>query len=57
MVFFLLSMPVGNEWITILILLAFIVSFPVMAIVFYFNAKELRIENKALMARLSDRIK
>jgi hypothetical protein len=57
MMFFLLSMPVGNEWITILILPAFIVSFPVLAIVFSFKAKELRIENKALMARLSDRIK
>lgn len=50
--FFLLSMPGGSEWIIIILVLAFIIACPVLAIVFYLQTKRLRQENKELLARL-----
>jgi len=52
---FLLSMPGGSEWILIILFLVFLIICPVLAIVYYLQAKRLRQENKELLTRLLDR--
>lgn len=54
---FLLSLPGGSEWILIIVVLLFLIICPVLAIVFYSQARNLRKENKELMMRLIDRNK
>jgi uncharacterized membrane protein len=49
---FLFSLPGGGEWLVILFGLLFLIISPVLAIVYYLEAKRLRKENKELMERL-----
>jgi len=49
----LLSMPGGSEWLLILIFFAFVIVCPVLAIVYYMEAKRLRQENKMLREKLN----
>ncbi len=54
---FLLSMPGGAEWIFIFILLLLLIIFPVLALVYFLQAKSLKKENKLLVQRLLEKNK
>lgn len=56
-VVFLLSMPGGTEWLILLFLIVFLITCPVLAIVFYLQTKRLRQQNKELTASLLDKNK
>ena len=45
---FLLSMPGGAEWLIVLLYGAFVLLFPIMSIIFYFQVQRLKKENKGL---------
>jgi uncharacterized membrane protein HdeD (DUF308 family) len=49
---FLLSMPGGSEWIIILLLGLLLIISPILAIVYYSRAKNLKKENKELLEKL-----
>jgi hypothetical protein len=48
-------MPGGGEWIVILFVMLFVLVSPVLAIVYYNEAKRLRRENKNLLDKLMER--
>ncbi len=52
---FLLSLPGGGEWIMILLFLTFFIVSPILAIMYYMEAKKLRRENKELLNKLLER--
>lgn len=52
---FLFSMPGGGELILLIFLLFFFFIAPILAIVYYLEAKRLRRENKELLFRLMER--
>ncbi len=52
---FLFSLPGGGEWIIILLIIVSLIVSPILAIVYYSQAKRLRIENKELLERLLDK--
>ena len=52
---FLLSPPGGGEWLIILFTLVFVIVAPVLAIIYYLEAKRLRRENKELVEKLLER--
>ena len=54
-IIFLLSMPGGSEWIFIILLGLLLIICPILAIVYYSEAKRLRRENKELLMRLIDK--
>jgi len=54
---FLFSLPGGGEWLVIIFGLLFIVIAPVLAIIYYSEAKRLRKENKELLERLLEKNK
>lgn len=53
--FFLFSLPGGGEWLIIVFALFFLLIAPVLAVVFYMEAKRLRRENKVLLEKLMER--
>ena len=52
---FLLSLPGGGEWMVLIVFFIFIVVSPVLAIMYFMEAKKLRIENKELLNKLLER--
>jgi len=54
---FLFSLPGGGEWFIIIFGLFFMIVAPVLAIIYYSEAKRLRKENKELLERLLERNK
>jgi len=52
---FLFSLPGGGEWLLILFIIVFAIVSPVLAILYYLEAKRLRRENKDLVERLMER--
>jgi len=54
---FLFSLPGGGEWIIILFFLMFVIATPVLAIIYYLEAKRLRKENKELVEKLIEKNK
>ena len=49
----LLSRPGGAEWLIVLLYGFFVLLFPILAIVFYFQVQKLKKENKELRDKLS----
>ena len=47
-IIFLLSMPGGAEWLIVVLYGLFVLLFPILAIVFYFQVQKLKKENKEL---------
>jgi hypothetical protein len=54
---FLLSLPGGAEWLFIIFLLVFLIICPVLAIVYFLQAKSLKKENKVLLDKLLEKNK
>jgi heme/copper-type cytochrome/quinol oxidase subunit 2 len=54
---FLFSLPGGGEWLMILFTLIFVIVAPVLAIIYYSEAKRLRRENKELLEKLIEKNK
>jgi hypothetical protein len=54
---FLFSLPGGGEWLMVIFGLLFIIVAPVLAIIYYSEAKRLRKENKELVEKLLERKK
>ncbi|MEI7734896.1 MAG: hypothetical protein WCI49_05490 [Ferruginibacter sp.] len=52
---FLLSLPGGGEWMVLIVFFIFIIVSPVLAIMYFMEAKKLRIENKELLNKLLER--
>jgi len=52
---FLFSLPGGGEWLLIIFALLFFIAAPVLAIIYYLEAKRLRRENKDLLEKLLNR--
>jgi preprotein translocase subunit YajC len=52
---FLLSLPGGGEWMVLIVFFLFIIVSPVLAIMYYMEAKKLRKENKELLNKLLER--
>ncbi len=54
---FLFSLPGGGEWIMIIFFLLFFIAAPVLAIIYYLEAKRLRRENKELIEKIIEKNK
>jgi hypothetical protein len=54
---FLFSLPGGGEWLIIIFGLFFVIIAPILAIIYYSEAKRLRKENKELLEKLLERKK
>lgn len=52
---FLFSMPGGSEWILLIPIVLILIVCPVLAIIYYREAKRLRKENKELLGKLLEK--
>jgi uncharacterized membrane protein len=52
---FLFSLPGGGEWLIMIFGLFFMIVAPILAIIYYLEAKRLRKENKELVEKLLER--
>lgn len=52
---FLLSLPGGAEWLVLLVFILFVIVSPVLAIIYYLEAKKLRKENRELLNKILER--
>jgi len=52
---FLLSFPSIGEWMILFLFFIFVIVAPVLALLYFFETKKLRKENKALLEKLLER--